>query len=141
MTDTPAPTPAVEPDYDALLQANLQRVFNERDPVRRDAAIVDLYTADPAMYEPDAIVKGRQAISDIAGKLLDNFGPDFAFVAEGKGLGHHGMATLRWHAGNHDARHLQHRRCCRLAQGGRCRAYTGQPSVHPAHACRPHVAP
>ena len=99
MNDAPAPTPAVEPDYDALLQANLQRVFNERDPVRRDAAIADLYTADPIMYEPDAIVKGRQAISDIAGKLLDNFGPDFAFVPEGKGLGHHGMATLRWHAG------------------------------------------
>ncbi len=99
MTDTTAPNPAAEPDYDALLRANLQRVFNERDPVLRDAAIADLYVPDPIMYEPDAIVKGRQAISDIAGKLLRNFGPDFTFVPEGKGLGHHGMATLRWHAG------------------------------------------
>lgn len=96
MTDTNA---AVEPDYDALLQANLVRVFNERDPALRDAAIAELYVADPVMYEPDAIVNGRQAISDIAGKLLANFGPDFSFVPEGKGLGHHGMATLRWHAG------------------------------------------
>ena len=95
MTDTPSP--AVEPDYDALLRANLQRVFNERDPALRDAAIADLYVAEPIMYEPDAIVTGRQAISDIAGKLLANFGPDFTFVPEGKGLGHHGMATLRWH--------------------------------------------
>ena len=90
MTDTTAPNPAAEPDYDALLRANLQRVFNERDPVLRDAAIADLYVPDPIMYEPDAIVKGRQAISDIAGKLLRNFGPDFTFVPEGKGLGHHG---------------------------------------------------
>ena len=99
MTDTAATHHAVEPDYGALLEANLQRVFNERDPVRRDAAIADLFVVDPVMYEPDAIVTGRQAISDIAGKLLTNFGPDFAFVPEGRGLGHHGMATLRWHAG------------------------------------------
>lgn len=99
MTDTTATQPAAEPDYDALLRANLERIFNERDPARRDAAIADLYVVDPVMYEPDAIVAGRQAISDVAGKLLDNFGPDFAFVPEGKGLGHHGMATLRWHAG------------------------------------------
>ena len=100
MTNTASP--AVEPDYDALLRANLQRVFNERDPVLRDAAIADLYVADPIMYEPDAIVEGRQAISDIAGKLLDNFGADFAFMPEGKGLGHHGMGTLRWQAGTPD---------------------------------------
>jgi hypothetical protein len=99
MTDTPGTDPDVEPDYDALLRANLQLVFNERDPVLRDAAIADLYVADPIMYEPDAIVRGRQAISDIAGKLLENFGPDFTFVPEGKGLGHHGMGTLRWRAG------------------------------------------
>jgi hypothetical protein len=28
-----------EPDYDQLLHANLERVFNERDVPRRDAAI------------------------------------------------------------------------------------------------------
>ncbi|MQT14552.1 nuclear transport factor 2 family protein [Segnochrobactrum spirostomi] len=99
MTGATATNPTVEPDYDALLRANLQRVFNERDPVRRDAAIADLYVADPIMFEPDAIVSGRQAISDIAGKLLDNFGPDFTFVPEGNGLGHHGMGMLRWRAG------------------------------------------
>ncbi|EIZ81290.1 hypothetical protein WSK_0235 [Novosphingobium sp. Rr 2-17] len=99
MTDTDTTSPAVEPDYGALLRANLERVFNERDAALRDAAVADLYVTDPIMYEPDAIVEGRQAISDIAGKLLTNFGPDFTFVPEGRGLGHHGMATLRWHAG------------------------------------------
>jgi hypothetical protein len=34
--------------------------------VLRGAAIADLYVADPIMYEPDAIVEGRKAISDIA---------------------------------------------------------------------------
>jgi hypothetical protein len=99
MTDTIATNPAAEPDYDVLLRANLHRVFNERNPVLRDAAIADLHVADPIMYEPDAIVEGRQAISDTAGKLLYSFGADFTFVPEGKGLGHHGMATLRWQAG------------------------------------------
>jgi len=51
------------------------------------------------MYEPDAVVSGRDAISAVAGKLLAQFGPDFAFVPEGKAVGHHGMASLRWHAG------------------------------------------
>lgn len=102
MNDTTLPTPSAEPDFDALLHANLQRVFNQRDAVRRDAAIADLYVADPIMYEPDAIANGRQAISDIAGKLLENFGPRFTFVPDGKGLGHHGMGTLRWHAGTPD---------------------------------------
>lgn len=88
-----------EPDYDHLLRSNLERVFNERDPLARSNAIAELYTADPVMYEPDAIVTGRAAISAVAGGLLERFGPDFAFVAAGSALGHHGMATLRWHAG------------------------------------------
>jgi hypothetical protein len=88
-----------EPDYDHLLRSNLERVFNERDAERRDAAIAELFVAEPIMYEPDAIVTGRAAISAVAGKLLDQFGPTFAFTAERPGVGHHGMASLHWHAG------------------------------------------
>ncbi|TWB40645.1 hypothetical protein [Nitrospirillum pindoramense] len=33
----------VTPDHDALLRANLERVFNERDPDRRALAMADLY--------------------------------------------------------------------------------------------------
>lgn len=88
-----------EPDYDHLLRSNLERVFNEREPDRRAQAIADLFVADPVMYEPDGIVQGREAISAVAGKLLDQFGPDFAFVPERAAIGHHGMASLRWHAG------------------------------------------
>lgn len=90
---------ATEPDYDRLLRANLQRVFNERDPEQRRAAISELFAAEPVMYEPDAVVIGQEAISAVAGQLLDRFGPDFTFVPVGSGVGHHGMGSLQWKAG------------------------------------------
>jgi hypothetical protein len=88
-----------EPDYDRLLRDNLERVFNERDAARRDAAIAELFVADPVMYEPTGVVQGRGNISEVAGKLLAQFGPEFTFVPEGRAVGHHGIAVLRWHAG------------------------------------------
>ena len=51
------------------------------------------------MYEPTSIVQGRKNISDVAGNLLSQFGPDFTFVPDGPAVGHHGFAVLRWHAG------------------------------------------
>lgn len=89
-------------NYDALLRANLQRVFNERDAQKRIAAVHELFAGTPTMYEPTGIVTGRAAISEVAGALLDQFGPDFAFVAEGTAVGHHGLGYLRWHAGPGD---------------------------------------
>jgi len=88
-----------EPNYNQLLHANLERVFNERDAARRDAAIAELFADNPVMYEPTAIVQGRKNISDVAGNLLAEFGPDFTFVPDGPAIGHHGFAVLSWHAG------------------------------------------
>jgi len=87
------------PDYDHLLKANLQRVFNERDAAARDAAIADLFVAEPVIFEPDGVVTGRAAISRVAGELLEKFGPTFVFVPDGKAVGHHDLGYLRWHAG------------------------------------------
>lgn len=98
-TKQPSENALIEPDYDHLLRSNLERVFNERDPARRALAMADLFVEQPTMYEPDGIVQGRDAISAVAGKLLDQFGPDFAFVPEKTAIGHHGMASLPWHAG------------------------------------------
>lgn len=89
-------------NYDALLRANLQRVFNERDAQKRIAAVHELFAGTPTMYEPTGIVTGPAAISEVAGALLDQFGPDFAFVPEGTAVGHHGLGYLRWHAGPGD---------------------------------------
>jgi hypothetical protein len=46
------------------------------------------------MYEPTNVVSGRAAISEVAGKLLEQFGPNFAFVPEGIAVGHHGFGVL-----------------------------------------------
>jgi hypothetical protein len=54
------------------------------------------------MYEPSQVVEGRAAISQVAARLLQQFGPRFRFLPEGVGVGHHGMATLRWIAGDVD---------------------------------------
>jgi hypothetical protein len=86
-------------DFDHLLRSNLERVFNERDDAKRQAAIAELFVEDPVMYEPADIVRGRAGISDVAGKLLKQFGPDFRFVPDGVAVGHHGLAHLAWHAG------------------------------------------
>lgn len=88
-----------EPDYDHLLRSNVERVFNERDAARRARAIDELYVADPAMYEPAAVMNGRAAISEAAGDLQERFGPTFRFTPVGKAVGHHGLVVLRWEAG------------------------------------------
>lgn len=100
MSDTTSKFPeAAEPDYDRLLRANLERIFNERDAERRAAALAELFVEEPVMYEPDNIVQGRDAISAVAGALLDRFGPTFRFTPAGAAVGHHGLGSLRWQAG------------------------------------------
>jgi len=88
-----------EPNYDSLLRSNLERVFNERDATKRELAVRELFVDEPVMYEPTNILLGGAAISEVAGKLLEQFGPDFRFIPEGVAVGHHGFACLRWHAG------------------------------------------
>ena len=88
-----------EPDYDHLLRANLERVFNERNAEARAAAIDELFVAAPVMYEPDNVVNGRAAIATVAGQLLEQFGATFRFTPVGRGVGHHGLAVIRWEAG------------------------------------------
>ncbi|MBR1170635.1 nuclear transport factor 2 family protein [Bradyrhizobium liaoningense] len=86
-------------DFDRLLRANLERVFNERDLDKRQTAIAELFVEEPVMYEPTKIVRGRLEISRVAGELLKQFGPTFRFVPDGVAVGHHGLARLAWHAG------------------------------------------
>lgn len=88
-----------EPDYDRLLRANLERVFNERDPQRRERAVEEIFVSAPVMFEPDNVVTGRAAIAAVAGALLERFGPTFRFVPTGPAAGHHGLGVLRWQAG------------------------------------------
>jgi hypothetical protein len=97
--NTSAGGPTPEPDYDRLMRANLERVFNERDAGKRAAALDELFVDAPVMFDPTDIVQGRAAIAAVAGKLLDQFGPTFRFSPTEAAVGHHGLGSLRWQAG------------------------------------------
>lgn len=89
-------------DYDGLLQANLARVFAQRDTEKRMAAIRGLYAPDAILYEPDSVSAGHQAIANAVEALLASLPPNFVFAALGPAVGHHGLARLRWRAGPTD---------------------------------------
>ena len=82
-----------------LLEASIARVWNEHDDARRLAAIDELYHPDATIYEPERAVTGHRAISDVVAGVLADMPPGFRFEVSGLALGHHGMATARWHGG------------------------------------------
>ncbi|MET3892682.1 hypothetical protein ABIE41_003758 [Bosea sp. OAE506] len=86
-------------DDDSVLQANLKRVFGERDASLRIAAISDLYAPDAVLYEPARIATGHQAIAQAVEELLASLPPAFDFSPIGPAVAHHGLARLRWRAG------------------------------------------
>jgi hypothetical protein len=88
-------------DYNRLMQANLIRVFNERDAGRM-GAIRELYAEDAVLYEPDTSAKGHAAISEAVTALLARLPPNFAFSAAGPAIGHHNIGRLKWRSGPPD---------------------------------------
>ena len=86
-------------DLDAFMRANMNRVWNERDVKRRLAALGEIYANDATLYDPEAVVTGREAISAAVDSLLGNFPPDFVFTAAGPVVGHNGAARLFWRLG------------------------------------------
>lgn len=86
-------------DYDGLMQANLARVFGERDASRRAKAIAEIYAADAVLYEPHTAATGHAAINQAVDALLSSLPPGFAFTATGPAVGHHGIGRLRWQSG------------------------------------------
>ena len=89
-------------DYNRLMQANLARVFNERDAGRRIVAIREIYAEDAVLYEPDAAAKGHAAISEAVTELLSHLPPNFVFSAAGQAIGHHSIGRLKWSSGPPD---------------------------------------
>ena len=86
-------------NYDDLMQANLARVFGERDVTRRMKAIAELYANDATLFEPHASATGHDAIGQAVEALLSSLPPNFVFTAIGPAVGHHGMGRLRWQSG------------------------------------------
>lgn len=86
-------------DYDGLMQANLARVFGERDVSRRMNAIAELYAGDATLHEPHASATGHAAINQAVEALVSSLPPNFIFTAIGPAVGHHGVGRLRWQSG------------------------------------------
>jgi FMN-dependent NADH-azoreductase len=104
-TDQPEPSANAKAatDYDAIMQANLARVFGERDADRRIVAIRELYAADAVLHEPEHSAQGHEAISQAVTDLLAHLPPDFTFHAIRPALGHNGVGRLQWTGGQPDA--------------------------------------
>jgi len=85
-------------NFDALIRANLTRVFGERDVGRRRAALEELYTADAKLYEPDSVFTGRDAICGAVEALIARLPPKVVFAPVGIAVGHHGLGRLAWRA-------------------------------------------
>jgi len=79
-----------------LLQANLERVFNERDPARRRHAIEELYAADAELYEQQAKYSGTKAIEAAVTHLLESLPPTLVFVLAAPVMQNHEMGRLLW---------------------------------------------
>jgi len=79
-----------------LLTRNLHDVFGENDPVRRRAAINEIFTEDCVFYEPNGrVYRGRDEIDHVAGTLRAMH-PDFRYqpIAEPEELGNAGR--VKW---------------------------------------------
>jgi hypothetical protein len=82
-----------------LLTRNLDDVFGENDPVRRRAAIDELFTEDCVFYDPKGgVYRGRDEIDRIAGAVKATH-PDFRYqpIAEPEEVGNGGR--VQWVSG------------------------------------------
>lgn len=70
-------------DVEELLDANLHRVFGNRDPAARRQAIDEVYAEDVVFADPDETVVGRDALERKAAGLLDGAPAVFVFADEG----------------------------------------------------------
>ena len=98
-TGSGAPGAADAIDLDSLMQANIVRVFNERNPDRRGAALRELYTENATLCDPEIVATGWDAISAAIDSLHRMLPPGFVFTATGHAVGHNGAARLFWQAG------------------------------------------
>src|SRR4051812_37357523 len=82
-----------------LLLRNLSDVFGENDPVRRRAAIDEIFHEDAVFYDPKGgVFRGRDEIDRIAGVIKATH-PDFKYqpIAEPEELGNGGR--IQWVSG------------------------------------------
>jgi SnoaL-like domain len=84
------------PDPEELLHSNLHKVFSERDPARRRAAIEQTYTEDVKFIDPEGEFVGWKALSDQAQKLVDRGVAGVEFEEDGPRYVGADTAALAW---------------------------------------------
>jgi len=79
-----------------LLTRNLHDVFGENDPVRRRAAIDEIFTEDCVFYEPNGgVYRGRDEIDRVAGSIRATHADSrYQPIAEPEELGNAGR--VKW---------------------------------------------
>jgi hypothetical protein len=82
-----------------LLTRNLRDVFGEGDPVRRRAAIDEIFTEDCVFCDPQSGVhRGRDEIDRIAGAIRATH-PDFQYAPSSEAEELHDAGRIRWVSG------------------------------------------
>lgn len=81
-----------------LLYRNLQEVFGDGDAGRRRAAIEEFYTDDCALYVPDGVLVGHDALDKFAGELRATH-PHFVYTPHGEPQALHNAGILAWGSG------------------------------------------
>ena len=81
-----------------LLIRNLDDVFGENDPVRRRAAIDEIFHEEAVFHEPNGVYHGRDEIDRIAGVIKATH-PDFKYqpIARPEEMGDAGR--VQWVSG------------------------------------------
>ncbi len=86
---------------ETLLNRNLPEVFGEGDPVRRRAAIRELYTEDCVLYVPPGAFVGHAALDKFAGDLRATH-PHYVYTPHGAPQVLHNSGRLAWGSGPKD---------------------------------------
>ncbi|GAA1942715.1 nuclear transport factor 2 family protein [Kitasatospora viridis] len=88
----------MNPSVADLMRANLLDVFNEPDPGRLAAAVATTYAQDVVWYEPDRVVRGREALLLRALELREQ-SPDWTFRPDGPVSVNHDLGHLGFRYG------------------------------------------
>src|SRR6476659_982550 len=84
-----------------LMRVNLLEVFNEPDPARRAAVIVENYAEDVVWHEPDRINRGREELERRAEELRAE-NPGWVFRPVGPASELDDIGHLGFHSGPDD---------------------------------------
>jgi hypothetical protein len=92
-----------DPTITALMHANLQGVFGQRDPVLRREAIARTYTDDVAFTDDAGTIVGLAAVDDRVQQLLQDAPAAFAFAPDGPIYVGEDTAAMAWRLGPPDS--------------------------------------